>query len=214
MIANYLSAVLDLTAFGIFKIKNAILSSDKDDGITIEVSFNGGSSFVKVEPNTKFPVNSSTGKIQVKITFEDVKKSDIYRVKSIGYFQNLEVGTTVTFTKVSTSENFTTKIGRNGFYSISLPRGTYEVWYTNSKIKETLMNNFNPEITLVPTHRLDKETLVENVFRDIDWARCCVFDTFSDTSKMLHGNAIVDSEGDLSDGITNRKCRYWAIGFE
>ena len=215
MVANYLSVVYDLTKFGIFKISNAIVSSDMDEGISVEVSFDNGKSFYKVESlNTKFPVLKSNGKIQVKIYFEDVKSSDIYKVKSTGFFQNLEIGTTVNFTKLTTNQNYSTTVGRNGQYSISLPRGLYEVWYKNSGVREILMPNFNPEVTYSPTHRLDKEAIIENTFRDIPWAKYSVFDTFADRSKMDRGNAIIDPEGDLSDGTTNRKCRYWAIGFE
>ena len=212
---NYLSAVYDLTAFGIYKIRNAIVSSDMDENITIEVSFDGGVSFHKVKNlNTKFPIRRSKGKVQVRITFEDTDKSGIYKVKATGFFQNLEIGTVVNFTKRTTNQTYPTTLGRNGQYSISLPRGQYDVWHTVSGVRENLMNNYNPEIVQQPTKRLDKESIVEGFFRDIDWAKYSVFDTFEDPSKMIHGNAIIDADGDLSDGITDRKCRYWAIGFD
>jgi hypothetical protein len=212
---NYLSSIYELTSFGIFKIKNAIVCSDKDDGITIEVSFDGGSTFQLVDKlNTKFSVIKSTGKIQVKITFEDVKRADIYRVKTTGYFQNLEIGTTINFTNVGTGENFKTTIGRHGYYNISIPRGLYELWHLISGRKTTILSSYNPEVTYNPTHRLDKEAIIDGIFRDIEWARYSVFDTFSDRSKMIYGNAVFDSEGDLSDGVTNRKCRWWTVGFE
>lgn len=215
MLANYLSAVYDLTSFGIFKIKNAMVSSDKDDGITIEVSFDGGSSFQKVdELNTKFNVARSTGKVQVKITFEDVSKSDIYKVKASGFFQNLDIGTTITFTKISTGENFPINVGRNGYYNISLPRGLYDVWYLDSGKRQILMTSYNPEISYVPTSRVDKEAIIDGIFKDVDWAKFSVFDTFSDRNKMVQGSVIYDPEGDLSDGVTNRKCRYWVVAFE
>jgi hypothetical protein len=215
MIANYLSAVYDLTPFGIFHIKNAIMSADLDDGITVDVSFDGGLSFVSsVELNRKFKVGKSTGKIQVRITFQDQVKSDIYKVKATGFFQNLDVGTTVNFTKTSTNSNSKTTVGRNGYYKISLQRGVYDVWYTSDGVKEPLMTNYNPEIVLTPNERVDKEAIIDGTFRDIDWTRWSVFDTFADRSKMIHGGAIVDADGDLSDGTTDRKCRYWAIGFE
>lgn len=215
MVANYLSAVYDLTPFGIFNIKNAIMSADLDDGITVDVSFDGGKSFVAaVELNKKFKVRRSTGKIQVRITFEDQARSDIYKVKATGFFQNLDVGTTVNFTKLSTNANYRTTVGRNGYYQISLPRGVYDVWYTSAGEREPLMSSYNPEIVVTPTQRVDKEATIEGVFRDIDWAKWSVFDTFVDRNKMIHGGAIVDAQGDLSDGITDRKCRYWAIGFE
>ena len=215
MTANYLSAVYDLTAFGIFNIKNAIVGADMDNGITIEVSFDGGKSFVTVPKlNEKMVVSKSNGKIQVRITFEDTRKSTIYKVKTTGFFQNLEAGTSVNFTKLTTSKTYYTTIGRDGYYSISLPRGTYEVWYPVDGVKETIMSNFNPEVTYTPTHRLDKEAIIENAFKDIDWAKYTVFDTFADRSKMIFGSTIIDPEGDLSDGTTSRKCRYWTIGFE
>ena len=215
MVANYLSAVYDLTPFGIFKIKNAIMSADIDEGITIDVSFDGGRSFISaVELNKKFNVLKSTGKIQVRITFEDQVKSDIYKVKATGFFQNLDIGTTVNFTKQSTNTNYKTTVGRNGYYKISLPRGVYDVWYTNVGEKEIIMTNYNPEVVVTPTQRVDKQAIIEGVFRDVDWSRWSVFDTFEDRNKMKAGGAIVDAEGDLSDGVTDRKCRYWALGFE
>jgi len=215
MFANYVSQIYDLTTFGIFNIKNAIVSSDMDNNIIIEVSFNGGGVFHKVDKlNTKFEVPVSTGKIQVRITFEDVPKDDIYMMKSTGFFQNLGVGTTINFTKTSTNKTFSTTIGRNGQYFISLPRGKYTVWYKSNGQKETLMTNYNPEITYTPTYENGKQAIIENTFADIDWARFSVFDTFVDNSKMLNGSAIIDTQGNLSDGKTNRKCRYWAVGFE
>lgn len=216
MVANYLSAVYDLTPFGIYKIKNAILCTDIDDDITVEVSFDGGASFYPVaKPNMKFAVpTKSNGKIQVRITFEDVNTRDIYKVKATGFFSNLEIGTPVNFTKLTTNATYSVNLGRNGFYSISLPRGTYDVWYQSGAERQILMSNFNPETSYVPPVRIDKESIIEQTFRDLDWAKYSVFDTFEDRSKMIHGSAIVDVEGDLSDGATSRKCRYWAIGFD
>lgn len=191
-----------------------MVSADMDENITIEVSFDGGSSFTKAKANNKFAVPRSTGKVQVRITFEDVTKGDIYKVKASGFFQNLDIGTTVNFTKISNNTTYTTNIGRNGQYTISLPRGTYDVWYMGSGVKQTLMSSYNPEITTIQTQRVDKEALIDGTFRDIPWARYSVFDTFVDKNKMINGNAIVDTQGDLSDGVTSRKCRYWAIGFD
>jgi len=214
MVANYLSAVYDLTSFGIFKIKNAMVSADMDDNITIEISFDGGKSFRKAKVNNKFTVPKSNGKIQVRITFEDISKGDIYKVQASGFFQNLDIGTTVSFTKISNNTTFTTNLGRNGQYNISLPRGLYDVWYMASGVKQFLMNNYNPEIVPTQTQRVDKESVIEGTFREIPWARYSVFDTFVDKNKMINGSAIVDTQGDLSDGTTSRKCRYWAIGFD
>lgn len=211
---NYISIVYDLTKFGIYKIKNAMVTADMDDGITMEVSFDGGSTFIPVELNKKFKVTRSKGKIQVKIKFLDSTKADIYKVNAYGFFQNLDIGTTLNFTKISTKETYTTKVGENGRYAISLPRGVYEVWYVTNQGKIVLMNNFNPEVRISPNTSLDKENSIELFLMELDWAKYSVFDTFYDHSKMLNGSAIVDPDGNLSDGITDRKVRYWAIGFE
>ena len=211
---NYSSVVYDLTQFGIYKISNAIVTADMDDGITIEVSFDGGSSFIPVRTmNKKFYVEKSRGKIQVKITFDDIKKTDIYKVKATGFFQNLDIGTTINFTRKFTNENYKTTLGENGRYTIFLPRGMYSVWKQTNGNKVQLIDNLNPEIIQSSTGGLDKENTIEMFLRGVEWAKYSVFDTFTDHTKMLNGNAIIDSYG-LSDGITNRRVRYWAIGFE
>lgn len=213
---TYTSVVYDLTQFGIFKIRNAIVNADMDNGITIEVSFDGGSSFHTVEKlNTKFPVERSRGKIQVKITFSDSDDGDIYMVNTSGFFQNLEIGTTLNFTKKSTSQNYTTNVGANGSYKISLPRGHYSIWYKEFNGKKVeLVSSFNPEMRTSIQAGLDKENTIELFLRNVDWAKYSVFDTFTDPNKMLNGSAIIDPDGNLSDGITDRKVRYWAIGFD
>ena len=211
---TYTSVIYDLTQFGIFKISNAIITADMDNGIAIEVSFDGGSTFTKVSNlNSKFPVVNSKGKIQVKILFEDDSRADIYKVKTNGFFQNLDIGTRVKFTKISTNETFTTTIGENGRYTIFLPRGVYTVWYKDGPTKTTLFSSFNPEAIVISSTGIEKENSVELFLRDVDWAKYSVFDKFTDNSKMLNGNAIIDRYG-LSDGITDRRVRYWAIGFE
>jgi hypothetical protein len=215
VVSEYISIIYDLTHFGIFNIKNAIVTSDLDDGITIEVSFDGGVNFILVtEVNKKFNVLQSKGKIQVRVKFYEVEDSDIYTVKTVGYFSNLELGTTLNFTKNSTGENFATNIAENGRYSINLPRGYYEVWIMDNGDKVVLLDSFNPETVIQPTKRLDKENSIEMFIRDVDWIKYAVFDTFDDTNKIYMSSAIIDPEGDLSDGKTNRKCRYWGIGFE
>lgn len=214
--SNYVSVVYDLTKFGIIKMNNAIVSSDKDDGVTIEVSFNGGLSFSKIDKlDTKIPIVDGNCKIQVRISFEDAVGDYIYMANAVGYFQNVSFGTTLNFTNNKTNENFQTIVGRNGYYNIHIPVGIYEVWYLSSRVKQVLLPTLNPEVTLFsPTHRLDKEAIIEEIFRDIDWVQYCVFDTFFDRNKMIYGDAIIDSDGDLSDGKTNKKCRYWIVGFE
>lgn len=212
---TYTSIVYDLTQFGLYKINNAIVSADMDNGITIEVSFDGGSSFRKVEKlNTKFPVERSKGKIQVKITFDDSPGTDIYMINTSGYFQNLDIGTNLKFTKNSTGQVYKTTIGANGKYKISLPRGIYSIWYVNSSgNKVELTSNFNPEIRANTSMGTNKENTIELFLSNVEWAKYSVFDTFTDPDKMLSGSAIIDPDGNLSDGITDRKVRYWAIGF-
>lgn len=214
MLVNYISKVYDLTQFGIFKINNAIVGSDLDSGISIEVSFDGGATFLLVNPDEKFHVNKSTGKIQVRISFLNIETNHIYMVKTIGFFQNLEIGTTIYFTKKSTKKEFKTTIKENGKYSIELPRGIYDVWYINDHDKISLINNFNPEIVYLPQVRIDKENSIELYFRDIPWAKYTVFDTFVNNENMKYGNAIIDVDGDLSDGVSDRKCKYWSIHFD
>lgn len=186
-----------------------------DDGISIAVSFDGGNVFQSI-PNIheKLPVKSSTGKIQVKITFDTNKADDIYKIKTSGFFYNLGVGTTLFFTKISTKEIFSTSLGPNGKYSISLPRGTYEIWVKGTSSERTILSkSYNPELGVLDKKRIDKEAIIEMSMRDIDWVSYSVFDTFED-NRMEHGDALIDSDGDLSDGEFGMKCRYWSIGFD
>lgn len=215
MAVSYTSIVYDLTQFGIYDIKNAIVGSDCDNNIAFEVSFDGGVSFSRVSQlNKKFSVRGSKGKIQFRIVFLDEADSNIYMVKTVGYFSNLEVGTTLYFENKKTKELFQTAIAENGRYSIYLPKGLYSVWYRSNSTKINLMPSFNPEAVVLPTKRVDKENSIELYIRDIDWVTNAIFDTFDSTDKKLIGDAIIDYEGDLSDGRTSRKCRWVVIGFE
>lgn len=215
MTSKYVSVVYDLTQFGISKISNAMLGSDYvGSNIAFSVSFDGGKTFKKVNSlNEKFAVVSSNGKVQVKIEFLDTDSPNIYTVKATGFFQNLEVGTTIYFKKKSTKEIFSTSLGANGKYTINLPRGSYEIYYISAG-KIILSPDYNPESSVQPVQRYDKETQVELFFRDIDWAKYSVFDIFGDDSKMLAGNTIINQNGNLSDGKTDREVQYWALGFE
>lgn len=211
MVSKYLSIVYDLREFGISNISSAILFSEVDDGILIEVSFDGGKTFNTPELFKKFLVKSSTCKIQVRITFQNINLSNIYKIKNTGFFNNLEIGTILNFTNNKTSENYSTKIGLNGKYTILLPRGSYTIWVDDKTI---LMNNYNPETSIIPvTNGLNKETAIEMIMRDVDWMKYVVFDTFENEDKMIYGDAIVDQNGNLSDGYSDRTCKYWALGF-
>lgn len=212
---KYTSIVYDLTYFGIHKIKTAVVGADCDSGISFEISFDGGASFYTVtELNKPFSVNNSKGKIQFRINFNPVSSFDIYRIKTIGYFSNLEAGTTLYFTNKSTKKEYSTTIAENGRYSISLPRGCYEVWFNQNSNKIELLSSFNPETVVLPTKRLDKQLAVELYVKDMKFVKNAIFDVFDDESKKLIGNTIIDTDGDLSDGITSRKCRWICIGFE
>lgn len=215
---DYTSVVYDLTSFGVFNIKNAIITSDMDDGINISVSFNNGKTFYKVkELNKKFPVFDSNGKIQVKIIFKDLSSYDIYKVKAAGSL-NLEIGTTIYFTRKSKlNRTYSTNIGECGKYTIFLPRGIYEVWHNGPKgNKIILFPEYNPELfrQIYSTNGLDKENIVEMFLRGNTWAKYAIFDIFTDDSKMKSGSLFIDMDGNLTDGITNRKVKYWAIGFD
>lgn len=214
MVAQYISVDYDLTKFGVFNVNNAIFSSDVDNDITFEVSFNGGKSFDFVKLNKKFSVKNNSGHIKVRIKFNDTKLSDEYKIKSIGFFQNLEIGTTVYFEKQSNKQTYSTNIGENGKYTIFLPRGIYDIWHIDSGEKIILLSKYNPEVSYIPTNRLDKENTIEMYFRELSWAKYAIFDTFSNLEQMAYGNAILDMDGDLSDGKTTRKCRYWLISFD
>lgn len=213
MEAKYISKVYDLTQFGIYKIKKAIACFDADDGISVGVSFNGGASFVAAENNVDFDVKDCNGKIQVKIIFKDQQNYGEYMVKCVGNFQNLQMGTKITFTKNSNGRDYSAIVWNNGRYAIMLPRGIYTISYKSGNEKVVLMDDFNPEINVVVSGRMDKEAIIEGTFKEIPWAKYGVFDTFYDYSNLNSGNAIIDSDGDLSDGITNRKVRYWMVGF-
>lgn len=212
--SNYLSCVYDLTQFGIHKINSALLTADLDRGITVEVSFDGGASFSSAPLNTRFTVVNSSGKIQTRIVFKSVEQSDIYQVRTTGFFNNLSIGTRVTFTHLTTQKEYSTTLGDHGKYMLMLPRGQYRIWYMSGKNQITITESFDPEMIIDPTHRTDKEVAIELFFRDVPWAKSCVFDTFDDPKKMLYGSAIRDVDGDLSDGTTSRKVKYWAVAFD
>lgn len=214
MNAKYLSVVYDLTEFGIQNIKDAILFTDMDDGITIECSFDGGATFYPMVNNEKLQTRNSNGKFQVRIFFGDVSTFNIYTIKTSGSFSNLEVGTTINFTKKSTNEIFTTSIDSNGAYKIYLPRGEYSVWCKDGFTTKVLIDRLDPIIFESNSNNIyGKEAIIEAFVRDVDWVDYSIFDTFLDGEKMLYGDAIITGDGNLSDGKTDRICRYWALGF-
>lgn len=215
MAISYTSIVYDLNQFGIYNISNAIIGTDSDAGISIDVSFDGGTSFLRnVIVNKRLSVPSSKGKIQFRIKFDDDAAANPYKIKTVGFFSNLEIGTALYFENISTKSVYSTTISENGRYSIYLPKGYYTIWAKIRTEKTILLNRFNPETVILPTQRLDKETAIELYIRDVDWVSNAIYDTFSNEDKKLIGDSIIDIDGDLSDGKTSRKCRWVVIGFE
>jgi len=215
-IASYTSIKYNLNSFGITRASRAIVTADLDPGVDIYVSFNGGATFKTIESlNKTFQVENSTGIFQVRVIFTDSNDVDPYLIKAVGFFQNTEIGTEIFFENIENSSIYSTIVGENGRYMIYLPKGRYQVWHIVNRNEKTIVaETFNPEITTLPAYRIDKENSVENFLRDVDWAKFAIFDTFEDYSKMETGDAIIDSDGNLSDRVTNRKCRFWSIAFK
>lgn len=208
----YKSIVYNLNSFGIFTIKRAIFSSDMDNNVLPAISFNGGKTFKSVENNSEFYVDSSNGNIQVKITFPDDNSSE-YTIRTVGYLSNYVLGTPIYFKKKSTGKFYKTIIGDSGKYVINLPRGSYDV-YVDSKTSEPIIVDYVPTINYEPS--LDyKVNSIESILKDITWAKYSIYDIFDDPNKMsTDSTTIIDPYGNLSDGKTNRKVKYWALCFD
>ncbi len=211
MAAVYESITYNLKDFGIENPTSAIISCDKDSGIDLRVSFDGGLNFIEPILNKKMDINSN-GKIKVQIIFND-EYSAKYRIPVSGNFSNLSIGTSLYFQDKETTEVFNTTIGLDGKYNILLPPGRYTVHYYDQFGNQTLLlTDFNSNIPITKKDPLIKENIVEMFFRDISWARYCIFDVFGDLKKMASGSAELNVNGDLTDKQTDRVCRWWAIG--
>lgn len=214
ILASYTSIIYDVTKFGIYNIKNMIVGSDCDNGISIDVSFDGGASFLyNVSLDKKISVPISKGKIQFKIKFNDINITESYLIKTSGFFPDFEIGTVILFENNNTKKIYETNILENGKYSICIPKGIYKV-YTKLPNNIILLDGMNPEAVIQPAKRLDKETIVESYIDKISWVKNAIYDVFDNDDKNLIGDASIDIDGDLSDRKTPRKCRWIVVGFE
>jgi len=208
----YKTKILNLSTFGVFNIPHAMLTADADAGLEYRVSFNAGKSFQSVNLNKSFDPVDSTGKIVVEITFPSTAKTPMYVLNASGIFP-LAIGTTVYFD--DGSNTFSTVIGIDGRYNISLPSATYRVYYKQVGGKRiTILDEYNPETYVFrQPDDLDKENVVEMFLNNVDWASYAVYDTFKDSSKVdLSSTANIDLMHNLTDG-SGRVVRYWAIVF-
>lgn len=209
----YRTKTLDLRPFGVSAIKRAILTADADDGLTYRVSFDAGRSWRVAKLNTPFVVPSSNNQIKVEIRFPKNDSRSIYTVSASGVFP-LSVGTTVYFENGDST--FTTVIGFDGRYNVSLPKGIYTVYYRQSGTRVELLNDFNPEsYAFRQPDDLDKENTIQMFLSTIEWADYSVYDTFKDQSKMGDDTtAKIDIMQNLTADNTDKAVRYWALAFE
>lgn len=212
MAAIYESVTHDLSLFGINDIESAIILSEKDIGVSISVSFDDGETFYKTE-NERFDVVNSTGKIKVRVIFNN-ESNGSYLIPVSSNFQMLSIGTTIYFTNNSNEREFQTNIGVNGSYTIELPRGEYTVWYIDRYGDQTIIiDSFVPDMYIHPVNNsMAKESIIQMTFRDIEWSKYCIFDSFENLNKMKSGNAELNYEMNLIDPTTNKLCKWWAIG--
>lgn len=212
MSAIYKSIVYDLTSFGIFSIKRALFSSDMDDGIVPSISFDGGGTFKNVELNRDFKVERSNGKVQVKLLFNSNSTSE-NTVKYVGYLENYVVGTTIYFKNISTKKYYKSILGENGKYVANLKPGKYDI-YVEDINSIPVITNYTPTVRYV--QNIDyKLNSVEELFKNISWAKYSICDIFDDEKKMSNvSTTIIDPYGNLSDGQTNAKVKYWVVCFD
>lgn len=214
----YTSIIYDLSIFGVSKISKAEFCVDGSfDGVDYYVSFNSGKTFIKaLNSNFGIDVGELGSKIQVRIVFNDEKKYSKYLIYDVGYFPNVQNGTTLFFKNGSTLETFSTKALIGGSYNISIPRGLYEIYTIVDGVKSIISTNYNPELRYaLNKSTLSKELAIESLLKESDWATFCVFDLFSDNSKIGPSSTThIDMVGNLSDGKTQRSVRYWALLFK
>jgi len=202
----------DLGLFDVNQIKSAMITSDKDSGVSIELSFDGGSTFRVYTENEKFEVNSQTAKIRVKIIFSDSYTGQ-YKITATGNFPMLAIGTSLYFSS-SVGKTYKTTIGTSGSYSIDLPDSTYRVWYLDSDNKEiTIDQYYIPKLRIDNREPKAKEAMVEMFIRDLSWAKYCIFDVYENLDKITTTSASLDVYGNLINYSTGSVCRWWALGF-
>lgn len=220
------SIVFDISQFGISKISNFLFSCDADPYITIKISFDSGNSWrvlrdtatgtdmINKEISSLAMPYKATPKIVVSLEFDDtyVGKTP-FLVKVRGNYANLLIGTTLYFYNSNKKETFTTNVGEYGSFSISLPRGQYRVSYLEGKKVVLLDSAFIPESIYPPTTN-SKDSIIESLLRDADWAEFALFDTFENATKIdetKSSNFVIGVDNSLSDGYTDRKVSYWAL---
>jgi hypothetical protein len=213
---------------GLSKITKLLFSSEIDSGIVASISFDGGINFNILYDAEKginyinkelysgiFEQSASIPRIVVCFKFSDnILGAEQYTIKVCGNYANLLIGTTLHFTNSRTKNKYSTNVGEYGRYSISLPRGVYDVSFNEGKNIILLDSGFVPESIYPPVNNAAKELTIESLLKDVDWADFALFDTFEDVKKIdetKSANFLIDVEGNLSDGHTNQKVAYWAL---
>ena len=128
----------------------------------------------------------------------------------------LTIGTTVYFTPLKTDATvFSSVIGQDGRYNVSLPPGLYTVHYILAGKRIVLLDDYNPATYVFrQPDDLDKENTIAQFLANIDWATNAVYDTFKDTSKTDPSST---TQIDLMHNLTNNTgsvVRYWALVFQ
>ena len=214
MAAKYQSIEYNLNVMGISDLKSAIISSDMDSGVSIEVSFDGGSTFVVYETNKKIDIIGTTGKIVVRVLFNSKIHSE-YLITISGNYQMLTIGTSLYFREDKSGKIYQTAIGVDGSYKISIPPGIYTIYYYDSRKNEIILGStYSPTLYINNAEPSAKINTVEMFIRDIPWVKYGIFDIFENLEKMDFGTATLDINGDLHDVDSNTVCRWWAIGLE
>ena len=216
MSKQYKSIVHDLTVFGVTSISKAMIVGEVDDTIVIRVSFNGGSSYQDVQLYDRFDVNGN-GKIVFTLDFPESQTAEPYMIRCTGQYEQLASSTPLVFINTSTRQEFQTIVTVGGFYSINLPRGIYTVSHVNSRLERVeLTPYYDPDNLLLgrANQARSKELAVDLELRDNDWAMYAIVDDFGDGEKAdISSTVEYDRDGNIYDGITDRKAKYIGILF-
>jgi len=209
----YKTKPLDLRPFGVFDVTRAVLTADADDGCKYRVSFDAGRTWRVVELNVPFDAAATDSRIVVEIKFPTKESDGIYTLNATGIFP-LNVGTTVYFT--DGTETFSTVVGPQGRYNITLPAGIYQVYYNQAGSRTVLLDDYNPEAFVYrQPDDLDKENTIQMFLSHMDWADYSVYDTFKDGSKIDPGStAHIDIMQNLTATGSDAVVRYWALAFK
>ncbi len=209
----YTSVVYDLSLFGIENITSAMLTADKDSGVSIELSFDSGSTFRVCEMNEKFDVDPLMNHVVCRVNFNNQNVVP-YTIETTGNFPMLSIGTSLFF-KSAGGQVHQTSIGADGSYIISLPNLSYTVSYVDDNGVEVILDSFFiPKLRVYKHEPKAKEAMVEMFMRDLDWAKYTIFDVYENLDKISYpSGAQLDVYGNLIDTQTNSVCRWWALGF-